>query len=66
MLNVSVGICTRILALIFGRYEESITNARLRADARGRDGGVREELTKGIAMIKSSRGESYASISGRL
>jgi hypothetical protein len=30
-------------------------DARLRSDARGRDGGVREELVEGIGMIEVAR-----------
>jgi len=35
--------------LAFGHHEDRRPNARLRADARGGDGGVREELEAGIA-----------------
>ena len=35
--------------LAFGQHEDrSVADARLRGDARGRDGGVREELAEGV------------------
>jgi hypothetical protein len=40
-------------ALAFGHHEGPYADARLRADARGRDGCVREELAAGVASETS-------------
>jgi hypothetical protein len=49
--------------LIYGHHEDRIADARLRADARGRDGDVREELAAGVSRpLCRSRGGRHANL----